>query len=727
MSLKLEIPSFLLNQYQIGEYLYSAPFNLYKNRFVEGYIVVDEHFIYVFMQNKLHKKYALSDIESVKCETLQTSAYIYIVKKNKKEIKIISFSKEYLATLSSIALGIDIYLKEKIFFESKQKPTHCPKCHLPYKNGSQTCFHCSKKSVGIQKILKYIGPYQYKLFFNYFLTLLPVFVSLLNPWIYQKLIDDFIYQKHYDSLFLLFILFLVGLYLLSAITGYFMNRLSAVISNGMVHDMRVDLYAKVQKLSLSSANSKTTGGLINNLSSDTVEIQDFLTNTAPNLIIQSFTAIFAMIIMLITDSLFALLILLPMPFVFYIHKAIFKKINAKYRLNWKFMRKSYDTLHDIIGGIKVVKTFSKETKEIDRFRNVSVELRDNTQRADVFWGLLMPITWFVVACITGIAIYYLGNKVLHHTMSIGEMTKWITYVNMLYGTLNYFLYVPRSYLRFSISCERVSEILNEPIAEEQEKENSDIHGDIEFENVRFGYISYAPVLKNISFSVKTGETIGIVGHSGSGKSTLVNLLMKLYDADSGKIRIDGKNIQDYNPILYRKQLGVVLQETFLFKASIFENIRYGNENATYEEVIAAAKEAKIHDAILKKELAYDTQLGSRGEGLSGGEKQRIAIARAILNRPKIFILDEATSSLDTVTEQEIHDSLREITKGKTTFMIAHRLSTLKNADRLIVLEQGNLVEIGTHKELLAKKGYYYQLVDAQYMTYQKKVEEVEEF
>ena len=279
-------------------------------------------------------------------------------------------------------------------------------------------------------------------------------------------------------------------------------------------------------------------------------------------------------------------------------------------------------------------------------------------------------------------------------------------------------------MRFNISSAKVFEILDESVDVDLENKNViNIVGNVTLKNVRFGYLSYTPVLKNINLEVKKGETIGIVGHSGSGKTTLVNLLMKLYDCDHGEILIDGKNIKEIDAFAYRKHLGVVLQETFLFAGSIFDNIRYGNENATYEDVIQAAKKAKIHDAIINKEMGYDTIIGTKGAGLSGGEKQIVAIARAILNEPSLYILDEATASLDTVTEKQIQDELTTLTKDKTTFIIAHRLSTLKNADRLIVLDKGSIVEVGTHKELIDKKGYYYELVNAQYMTYQKKAED----
>ena len=557
------------------------------------------------------------------------------------------------------------------------------------------------------------------------LLLIPIIISLFNPWIYEKLVDDFIYAKNYNSSFLFLIISLVCLYLVSVLINIIKGRIEPVVSNGIVNDIRISLYEKVQKLSLNSANSKTTGGLINRLSNDTSVIQSFLTNSLPYIIINGLTILFSVIIMAIMEPIFTLAIILPMPLVFLIRKLIYVKIGSKYSRVWRYNEKANDTLHDIINGIKVVKTFSKEEKEINRFKKCNEDIKIITYETEKFWYVLMPITWLTFSVVDVIAFYYLGSKVLNMQLQYGAMTKWIAYSTMLYSGVQYFINLPRTILNFSVSAVKVTEILNEPIVESHEKLKHDIHGDICFDNVRFGYLSYTPVLKNINFSVKSGEKIGIVGHSGSGKSTLVNLLMKLYECDNGKIFIDGIDLKDLDQYYYRKQLGVVLQETYLFNGTIIENIRYGNSNATYEEVIEAAKQAHAHDFIVQKELGYDTKIGIRGAGLSGGEMQRIAIARAILNKPNIFILDEATASLDAVTESQIHEELQDIIKNKTTFMIAHRLSTLRNVDRLIVLDNGKIVEIGSHNELLKKKGFYYNLVNAQYMTYQKKVEEVE--
>lgn len=269
-----------------------------------------------------------------------------------------------------------------------------------------------------------------------------------------------------------------------------------------------------------------------------------------------------------------------------------------------------------------------------------------------------------------------------------------------------------------VSAGKVFEILeeNNDISDTENAVSLDIKGDIEFKNVYFGYKAYNPVLKDVSFSIKQGEMIGIVGHSGVGKSTLINLVMRLYDATSGQVLIDGTDVRDISQNSLRSQVGVVLQETYLFNGTVLDNIRYAKPDATFEEIVNAAKTANCHDFITRMPDGYNTVVGERGYNLSGGERQRIAIARAILHDPKILILDEATASLDTQTEKQIQDALDRLIKGRTTIAIAHRLSTLSNADRLIVLKKGRVAEIGTHTELLQSKGVYYELVMAQNQT-----------
>ena len=724
MNLKLKIDDIIINKYNLNNIVYSAPFNIYDLKYVNGFLVVDDKYIYTFIDNNLQNKFLISSFKSVKCKTISSGGYIYGINDKDNEILICNFDKTYLTILANIALGIDLYIKDHFFVKSSQKETHCPICHMPYINGTSTCINCSKKNKSYKKLFKYALPYKFKLIIQYLLLLIPILIAMISPWVYQKLIDDYIYIKHFEATFIYLIILLILLYLISLTSNIIKGRIEPLVSNGMVHDLRVDLYKKVQKLSINSANAKTTGGLINILNDDTTTIQNFIIYNIPDFIINFATVVVSLIIMFSMQPIFTLLVLIPIPFIFLVRILIRKTIGTKYELNWKYTSNANDTLHDILNGIKVVKTFSKEQKEIKRFKQSVLKAKDNSLIAEKFWATLMPITWILTALIDVIAMYYLGNKVLDLKLSYGEMTKWLSYSGMLYGCLNFFIFFPRSFMHFNISSNKVFEILDENVELEVKKDKKiKILGNVEFKDVRFGYLSYTPVLKNINFKVKQGETIGIVGHSGSGKSTLVNLLMKLYECDNGSIIIDGVDLKEIDSYDYRKQLGVVLQETFLFNGSIYENIKYGNDKATYQDVISAAKKAKIHDTIINKELGYDSNIGVKGQGLSGGERQRIAIARAILNNPSLYILDEATSALDTITEKQIQDELALLTKDKTTFIIAHRLSTLKNADRLIVLDNGNIVEIGTHKELIDKKGYYYQLVNAQYMTYQKKAED----
>ncbi|MCD8021511.1 MAG: ABC transporter ATP-binding protein/permease, partial [Lachnospiraceae bacterium] len=372
-------------------------------------------------------------------------------------------------------------------------------------------------------------------------------------------------------------------------------------------------------------------------------------------------------------------------------------------------------LSDIISGIRIVKSFGKEKEESARFRRLADDFAATSKRNETFWAIFFPMLTFLLGFGTYIAIWFGGFSILQGDMTTGQLVQFITYTGYLYGPLSWMTHLPREVMQMLTSTNRIYDVLDQPLAihDGETAKIFPIKGDVEFNNVTFGYHSYEPVLNHVSFHAKPGEMIGLVGASGTGKSTMINLLMRLYDVDDGSITIDGTDIRDIAGDCLHGQIGVVLQENFLFSGSILNNIRFAKPDATMPEVIQAAKAANAHDFICKTPDGYDTYVGESGYSLSGGERQRIAIARALLNDPKILILDEATASLDTESEYLIQQAVDRLISGRTTIAIAHRLSTLRGATRLVVLDDHHVAESGTHNELMEQKGIYYSLVMAQ--------------
>ena len=364
------------------------------------------------------------------------------------------------------------------------------------------------------------------------------------------------------------------------------------------------------------------------------------------------------------------------------------------------------------------RSYGSEERETERYTDISGEVAYSYSKAECTWYLLYPILRYILAAGEMLMLYFGASMVLDFRITLGEFVQFTGYASMLYGPMEWLMQLPRALSQAMVSAGKIFEIIDEPIDldDHENAVNMDIKGDITFENVSFGYTAYNPVLKNISCDIKQGEMIGIVGHSGVGKSTMINLLMRLYDPTSGSVKIDGVDLRDIKAESLHQKLGVVLQETFLFNGTVFENIAYAKPDATFEDVVRAAKIADAHDFVTRLPDGYNTYVGEKGYSLSGGERQRVAIARAILRDPKILILDEATASLDTQTEKQIQTALNRLIKGRTTIAIAHRLSTLSSADRLIVLDKGRVAEIGTHTELMGRKGVYYRLVMAQRTT-----------
>jgi ATP-binding cassette subfamily B protein len=393
-----------------------------------------------------------------------------------------------------------------------------------------------------------------------------------------------------------------------------------------------------------------------------------------------------------------------------------KRIYPRYYRVWDANSKLHGVLNTILSGIRVVKAFGQEGRERNRFGRSAGYVRDSFRGVEYTVAAFNPAIG-VLFQLGGILVWYFGGKwVLGKELSLGALMAFLGYLWMFYQPLGQLTQLTNWLTQFLTATQRTFEILDTPsqIVETQEPKPFDTaDGTISFENVTFGYDRHEPIIKGVTFTVSAGEHIGVVGKSGSGKTTLINLLARFYEVDEGCVRVNGLDLRDIKLDELRRHIGVVLQEPFLFRGTIWSNITYGMTDATPEQVIAAAKAANAHGFIMRQPLGYDTYVGERGAGLSGGERQRISIARALLYNPRILILDEATSSVDTESEQLIQAALARATRGRTTIAIAHRLSTLKESDRILVVDSGKIIEQGSHEELLALQGTYWRLVKIQ--------------
>lgn len=696
---------------------YSVPFDIAEDGswLADSYLVVSTGHIWVISGGRLVEKLNISDCRQAKAEA-KIGGGLLVLEHRGTTRYVVHYSAKHLSRYAYIARGINILITNRTEeVVSGEYEKICPKCGRAIP-GTKYCPHCSKEGGFWRTFLRMAAPYKKSFSGIIVLMVLAAVVTLLNPEVQKHLVDDVLTKRNggmgtaFICLGIMFGLS-VGIVVINILKSYYCTVLGATIAK----DLRQKLFEKIQILSLGFINDRRPGELMNRIAYDTAKIREFMERTFCNMFTVCFIFLCDVIFMLALNVKLALLSFIFIPAAVFITYAWRKNIHRRFHLQWKKGDDVNSNLQDVISGMRVVKSYGKEEEEKVKFNELAESFCQVQKRNEVFWAMFMPLVNFLLGAGVFIVIYVGGMDVLGGTMTTGELLQFVTYTQLLYQYLNWMTSMPRDLINLISGLERINDVMaQEPFIEDVEHPiNLEVDGEIEFRHATFGYKSYQPVLEDLNLTVKKGEMIGIVGASGTGKSTLINLIMRLYEVDDGNLFIDGHDIKEIQSDTFHSQIGVVLQETFLFSGTILNNIRFSRPDATYEEVILAAKMANAHEFISKTPDGYNTYVGEKGYNLSGGERQRIAIARAILNEPRLLILDEATASLDTESEFMIQKALERLTNGRTTFAIAHRLSTLQNADRLIVIDGHRIAEVGSHEELIEKQGMYYRLVKAQ--------------
>lgn len=579
----------------------------------------------------------------------------------------------------------------------------------------------------IRRYMQFVRPYKWYIVATMIIGIIKFAIPLLIPLLLKYVVDEIIgntklpMSAKVERLWWAIAAMLVIFIIIRPIVEYYRQYFAQWTASKVLYDIRNRLFTHMQKLSFTYYSNHRTGEIISRVINDVEQTKDFIITGLMNLWLDMTTIIIALIIMIKMDIKLTIISISTLPLYAFSVKYFFGRLRQRTRMRSQALAELQAYLHERVQGMPVMKSFAIEEEEQKRF---------SKQNNNFLTKALMHTSWnaksfSVVNTVTDIApiivIGYAGYQVLLGHITVGTMVAFVGYIDRLYSPLRRLVNSSTTLTQSFASMDRMFEFLDETydiVDAPNAVDCKEVKGDIVFENVTFAYSkNEPPVLRDISFSVKAGETIALVGMSGGGKSTLVSLIPRFYDVTEGRILLDGVDIRDIRVRSLRDKIGIVFQDSFLFSDSVKENILLGKPDATDEEVIAAAKAANAHDFIMNLPDGYDTKVGERGIKLSGGQKQRIAIARVFLKNPPLLIFDEATSALDLESEHYIQEALERLAKNRTTFIVAHRLSTITHADRIFLIEDGMVVESGTHDELMAKKGQYYHLFTIQQLNY----------
>jgi ATP-binding cassette subfamily B protein len=613
----------------------------------------------------------------------------------------------------------------------------CPSCGMEISPQDADCPTCSptqesRPTASLFRLVRFARPRARAAALGFALTLAATVAGLVPPYLTYPLMDDVLvpYQAALvqfhgglaaqppvpvTHLVVWYLSGLAGAALLAWLLSWSGIYVLAWVSERISADLRNETYAHLQRLSLEFFGGKRTGDLMSRVSSDTDRICNFLSLNVLDFGTDALMMLLTAGVLLTLDPWLALVTLLPFPIVGWLVGRVRGRLRRGFLEGGRVWGQMTSVLADTIPGIRVVKAFAQEHREIERFRQSNNQVLAVNDRINRVWAFFYPFVTLLTECGLLVVWAFGAWKVFQGQVTVGVLTAFVAYMSRFYSRLDSMSRMVAAVQQAAASTQRIFQILDrvpsvaEPVRPVHPRR---LNGEIEFRGVGFRYGNRS-VLEGVDLVIEPGEMIGLVGPSGSGKSTLVNLVCRFYDVNAGAILVDGVDIRSFALAEYRRNIGVVLQEPFLFYGTIAENIAYGRPEATPQEIIAAARAARAHEFILRLPDGYDSLVGERGQRLSGGERQRISIARALLIDPRILILDEATSSVDTETEREIQLALDNLVRGRTTIAIAHRLSTLRRANRIVVLERGRIVEIGQHDDLLSRDGAFSRLHKAQ--------------